>query len=61
MDTLELIKKLLTFLGMEIIMIIIALIVGFPLLVLIVFISNWVYKRFAKRFEEEIKKHYGQR
>lgn len=56
----DIIKKILIFISTEILAFIIAIIVGFPLLVLIIFISNWIYKKFAKRFEEEIKKKYQQ-
>lgn len=56
----DIIKKILIFISTEILAFIIAVIVGFPLLVLIIFISNWIYKKFAKRFEEEIKKKYQQ-
>jgi len=56
----EVIKKLLVLIGAEIYAFIVAIIVGFPLLILIIFISNWIYKKFAKRFEEAIKKRYQQ-
>ncbi|RUM28592.1 MAG: hypothetical protein DSY42_08090 [Aquifex sp.] len=56
----EIIKKILLLIGTEFLTFIIAIIVGFPLLLLIIFISNWIYKKFAKRFEEEIKKKYQQ-
>lgn len=60
MEISDIIKKILIFISTEILAFIIAIIVGFPLLVLIIFISNWIYKKFAKRFEEEIKKKYQQ-
>ncbi|GAB6065656.1 hypothetical protein JCM9492_07480 [Aquifex pyrophilus] len=58
MDFLEVLKALFWLILSEITAFFIAIIVGFPLLVVIILISNWIYKKFAKRFEEEIKKRY---
>ncbi|WP_164930751.1 hypothetical protein [Aquifex aeolicus] len=60
MELWETIKKILILIGAEIYAFIIAIIVGFPLLIVIILISNWIYKKFAKRFEEAIKKKYQQ-
>jgi len=60
MEISEIIKKIFIFISAEILAFIIAIVVGFPLLVLIIFISNWIYKKFARRFEEEIKRKYQQ-
>jgi len=60
MEIWEVIKKILILIGAEIYAFVIAIIVGIPFLIVIVLISNWIYKKFAKRFEEAIKKKYQQ-
>ena len=54
----EILEKLLTLLGYYVYLLVIAFIIGLPFLIVIIFISNWIYKKFAKRVEEELKKKY---
>ncbi|WP_461832260.1 hypothetical protein [Aquifex sp.] len=58
MDFIQVLKALFWLIVSEVTAFVIAIIVGFPLLVIIILIANWIYKKFAKRFEEEIKKRY---
>ena len=54
----EILEKLLILFGYYIYLLAIAFIVGIPFLIVIIFVSNWIYKKFAKRLEEELRKKY---
>ncbi len=54
----ETLQRILTLFGYWAYLLLIAFIVGLPILVVIVFIANWFYRRVGKRLEEELRKRY---